>query len=141
MRDFISRLFNHVRVSDVRVREDTDPDGDDVFRIDVIFDGTSSAASRAASGYRASDHRAARAACLDKTTIAKFPREIQEFSDAFVQLQLKRHEVDYDPDATMYDPAVLADIASVETVIGELSDVPLRHRRACAAWVMFKRRN
>lgn len=36
-----SRLFNHVRVSDVRVREDTDFDGDDLLRIDVIFEGTS----------------------------------------------------------------------------------------------------
>jgi hypothetical protein len=67
-------------------------------------------------------------------TIAKFPREIQEFSDAFVQLQLKRHEADDDPDATMHKSAVLADIAFVETVIGELSNVALKHRRAFAAW-------
>jgi hypothetical protein len=43
---------------------------------------------------------------------------------------LKRHEADYDPDATMYKSAVLADIAFVETVIEELSDVPLCPRRA-----------
>ena len=36
-----SRLFNDVRISDVRVREDTDFDGDDILRIDVIFEGTS----------------------------------------------------------------------------------------------------
>jgi hypothetical protein len=35
-----SRLFSHVRVSDVRVREDTDFDGDDILRIDVIYEGT-----------------------------------------------------------------------------------------------------
>jgi hypothetical protein len=73
--------------------------------------------------------------------IAKFPREIQEFSRAFVQLQLKRHEADYDPDATMYKSAALANIAIVETVIKEFSNVPLKHRRAFAAWVMFKKRN
>jgi hypothetical protein len=73
--------------------------------------------------------------------IAKFPREIQEFSRAFVQLQLKRHEADYDPDATMYNSAALANIAIVETLIKEFSNVPLKHRRAFAAWVMFKKRN
>jgi len=73
--------------------------------------------------------------------IAKFPREIQEFSRAFVQLQLKRHEADYDPEATMYKSAALANIAIVETVIKEFSNVPLKHRRAFAAWVMFKKRN
>ena len=41
VKETLSRQFSHVRVSDVRVREDTDPDGDDVLRIDVIFDGTS----------------------------------------------------------------------------------------------------
>ena len=35
-----SRLFSHVRVTDVRVREDTDFDGDDILRIDVIYEGT-----------------------------------------------------------------------------------------------------
>jgi hypothetical protein len=35
-----SRLFSHVRVCDVRVREDTDFDGEDILRIDVIYEGT-----------------------------------------------------------------------------------------------------
>ncbi|HEV7600486.1 MAG TPA: hypothetical protein VGO49_09535 [Bradyrhizobium sp.] len=35
----------------------------------------------------------------------------------------------------------LADIAFVETVIGELSNVALKHRRAFAAWMMFKKLN
>jgi hypothetical protein len=35
-----SFLFSHVRVCDVRVREDTDFDGEDILRIDVIYDGT-----------------------------------------------------------------------------------------------------
>jgi hypothetical protein len=73
--------------------------------------------------------------------IAKFPREIREFSRAFVQLQLKRNEADYDPDATMYKSAAPANIAIVETVIKEFSNVPIKHRRAFAAWVMFKKRN
>jgi hypothetical protein len=35
-----SRLFSHVRVCDVRVREDTAFYGDDILRIDVIYEGT-----------------------------------------------------------------------------------------------------
>jgi hypothetical protein len=35
-----SQLFSHVRVCDVRVREDTAFYGDDILRIDVIYDGT-----------------------------------------------------------------------------------------------------
>jgi hypothetical protein len=34
-----SRLFSHVRVIDVRVREDTAFYGDDILRIDVIYEG------------------------------------------------------------------------------------------------------
>jgi hypothetical protein len=91
--------------------------------------------------YRALDHGTARSACSSKTMIAKFPREIQDFSDVFVQLQSKRHQADYDPDATTYKSVVLVNITIVETVIRELSNVPLKHRRAFAAWVMFRKRN
>jgi hypothetical protein len=35
-----SHLFSHVRICEVRVREDTDFDGGDILRIDVIYDGT-----------------------------------------------------------------------------------------------------
>jgi hypothetical protein len=40
VKETLTRQFSHVRVSDVRVREDTDSDGGEVLRIDVIFDGT-----------------------------------------------------------------------------------------------------
>jgi uncharacterized protein (UPF0332 family) len=110
---------------------------------DLLIGGSGSKRSKPAWSqvYRALDHGTARSACANETMIAKFPREIQDFSDAFVQLQSKRHQADYDPDATMHKSVVLADIASVETVIKELSNVPLKHRRAFAAWVMFKKRN
>jgi hypothetical protein len=110
---------------------------------DLLIGGPGSKRSKPAWSqvYRALDHGAAKSACANETMIAKFPREIQEFSRAFVQLQLKRHEADYDPDATMYKSAALANIAIVETVIKEFSNVPLKHRRAFAAWVMFKKRN
>jgi hypothetical protein len=185
-----SRLFSHVRVCDVQVREDTDFDGEDILRIDVIYEGVAkdldgkklagfirhlrprrnkytnprcrcfpsfrgristatsvfpldlldtahdlvslrsgrpkqghlrrsissayyamfhalmrccadlliggSGSNRSKPAwsqvYRALDHGAARSACSNETMIAKFPREIQDFSNAFVQLQSKRHQ-------------------------------------------------
>ena len=39
VKETLTRQFSHVRVSDVRVREDSD--GGEVLRIEVIFDGTS----------------------------------------------------------------------------------------------------
>jgi hypothetical protein len=110
---------------------------------DLLIGGSGSKRSRPAwrQVYRALDHGTAKSACSNETIIAKFPREIQDFSNAFVQLQSKRHRADYDPDATMHKSVVLADIAGVETVIKELSNVPLKHRRAFAAWVTFRKRN
>jgi hypothetical protein len=109
---------------------------------DGLIGGSGSKRSKSAWSqvYRALGHGTAKSACMDKATIAKFPREIQEFSRAFVQLQLKRREADHDPDATTYKSAVLTDIAIVEAVISEFSNVALKHRRAFAAWVMFKKR-
>jgi hypothetical protein len=40
----------------------------------------------------------------------------------------------------MYKSAALANIAIVETVIKEFSNVPIKHRRAFIAWMMFKKR-
>jgi hypothetical protein len=110
---------------------------------DLLIGGSGSKRSMPAWSqvYRALDHGNAKSACANKPMIAKFPREIQEFSRAFVQLQSERHQADYDPDAMLYKSAALANIAIVETVILELSNVPLKHRRAFAAWVMFRKRN
>jgi hypothetical protein len=41
----------------------------------------------------------------------------------------------------MHKSVVIANIAIVETVIREFANVPLKHRRAFAAWVIFKKRN
>jgi hypothetical protein len=41
VKETLTRQFSHVRVSDVGVCQTTDPDGGEVLRIDVIFDGTS----------------------------------------------------------------------------------------------------
>jgi uncharacterized protein (UPF0332 family) len=63
---------------------------------DLLIGGPGSKRSKPAWSqvYRALDHGTAKSACANETMIAKFPREIQEFSRAFVELQLKRHEAD-----------------------------------------------
>jgi hypothetical protein len=37
--DTLSSRFDRIRIVDVRIREDVDSDGDELLRIDVIFDG------------------------------------------------------------------------------------------------------
>ena len=39
VRDTLADDFDHIRIVDVRVSEDVDSDGDDVLRIDIIFEG------------------------------------------------------------------------------------------------------
>jgi hypothetical protein len=39
VRDTLSNDFDHIRIVDVRVRDDVDSDGSDVLRIDIIFEG------------------------------------------------------------------------------------------------------
>ena len=69
-----------------------------------------------------------------------FPREIEDFANAFVTMQAKRHEADYDPNSTFYKSAVEQDIADVEDVIDRFRSAPPKDRRAFAAFVLFKKR-
>jgi hypothetical protein len=55
--------------------------------------------------YRALDHGAAKAACENKTTMGKFPQSIQDFANNFVQMQIKRHDADYNPDCKLFKSA------------------------------------
>jgi hypothetical protein len=87
--------------------------------------------------YRSLEHGPARNACQDGR-MTRFPREIQDFADAFVSMQAKRHAADYDPIGRAYKSAVLIDIASVEAVMDGFENAPLKDRRAFAAWVLFK---
>jgi hypothetical protein len=72
--------------------------------------------------------------------MALFPQEIQDFANAFVTMQEKRHAADYDPQHTATKSEVLVDIQTVEQVIAGFENASLRDRRAFAAWVMFKDR-
>jgi uncharacterized protein (UPF0332 family) len=90
--------------------------------------------------YRALDHGFAKQACQNKQMIAKFPKEIQDFANMFVMMQIERHDADYDPDQRLFKSAVLNNIAACEAVMTDFTNAPVKDRRAFAALVLLKKR-
>jgi uncharacterized protein (UPF0332 family) len=89
--------------------------------------------------YRALDHGAAATACRN-SALTKFPKDIEDFGNAFVAMQDKRHRADYDPHAKFTKSEVLNDIALVEKAITDFDNCDAKDRRAFCAFVLFKRR-
>lgn len=109
---------------------------------DLLVGGKSATRSEEAwiQVYRALEHGAAKTACKNQGIIKKFPREIEDFANAFVTMQTKRHKADYDPSETLYKSSVIQDIANVRGVISGFQGVSVKDRRAFAAYVLFKTR-
>jgi hypothetical protein len=76
-----------------------------------------------------------------KAVLAKFPKEIQDFANVFLQMQIKRDDADYNPDRTVFKSSVLTDISMAEASIEVFNKAPIQDRRAFAAFVMLKQRN
>jgi hypothetical protein len=91
--------------------------------------------------YRALEHRNAKNRCADDKIIPKFPQAIQDFANAFVTMQIKRHLADYDPFVTLYKSEVRQDLAEAKDVISRFVRVSARNRRAFAAHVLLAKRN
>lgn len=72
--------------------------------------------------------------------ISRFPPEIQEFGEMFVEMQQQRHEADYDPDAAYYRDEALQLIDGVENTITQFDGVPSIDKRAFAVYVLFRLR-
>ncbi len=72
--------------------------------------------------------------------MAKFPKAIEDFANAFVVMQAKRHAADYDPGVRLSKSEVAADIAAAREAIIRFLAEPIKDRRAFAAHVLFKRR-
>jgi hypothetical protein len=72
--------------------------------------------------------------------VTKFPKEIEDFANAFLAMQDKRHSADYDPHAKFTKSEVLTDIALVEKAITDFEATDAKDRRAFCAHVLFKRR-
>lgn len=87
--------------------------------------------------YRAIEHGTARAACVDKR-IVRFPVEIQDFANAFLTMQAKRHKADYDPYARFTKSEVFHDIATARQAISGFYRAPVEERRAFCVWVLLK---
>lgn len=107
----------------------------------LMVGGVGAAKSSAAwrQTYRALEHGVAKNACKDKI-VALFPKAVEDFANAFVTLQEKRHAADYDPHLKLTKSEVKADISVVRQVIADFMKVPIKHRRAFAAHVLFKKR-
>ena len=90
--------------------------------------------------YRALEHGLAKSNCRNKGFISKFPQEIEDFANAFVALQEKRHLADYDPSARFTKLEVQRDIEAARAIVEGFQAARTKHRRAFAAYVLFKTR-
>lgn len=108
---------------------------------DLLIGGAGSERSKSAwhQVYRALEHGHARNCCKNGK-LCLFPKEIQDFANIFVSMQAKRHKADYDPHEKVFKSAVQTDLDLVDTVIDGFQSVPLKDRRAFAAFVLFKSR-
>ena len=116
---------------------------------DMIVGGSGSSRSVPAwrQAYRALRHGTVRQRCERSGIIARFPSEIQDFAEQFVDMQKKRHTADYDPYA-MRNPItnfvksdVIQDILVTEGIIHRFNQCPARDRRAFAVYVLLDVRN
>lgn len=91
--------------------------------------------------YRALEHGAARQRCNRAAIIQKFPEEVQDFADKFVDMQQKRHQADYDPEADYDKNFVLQDISDIAEAIAKFQQVPVKDRRAFAVYLLLPLRS
>jgi len=70
--------------------------------------------------------------------MSKFPKSIEDFGNAFVTMQIKRHEADYDPEERFKKSEVLQDIDNAELVIVEFIKAAVKDRRAFATYTLLR---
>ncbi len=90
--------------------------------------------------YRSLEHGFVKSQCKQKTTVAKFPDHIQDFAALFVDIQVKRHDADYDPSTTFLKSDVMAELLSIKNTIVAFQEVAVRDRRAFCVFVLLKDR-
>ena len=89
--------------------------------------------------YRAPEHGRAKSQCQNRA-ILRFPAEICNFGEKFVEMQQYRHSADYASEASFVREEVLQMIDEAEQAISEFDDVPSIDRRAFAVYVLFRSR-
>ncbi len=109
------------------------------------FIGTANAATRAQSAwrqaYRAVEHGRAKNQCKNNAVMGRFPAEIQDFANQFVDAQERRHEADYDPFSKFTRHDVLIAIDAANTAIKKLKEPNIKHRKAFAVWTTMRNRS
>ena len=108
---------------------------------DTLVGGPSANRSEAAwtQVYRSVEHGSARSRCANQRMMERFPDEIQGFARLFVELQIARHEADYNPDPEFefYKDAVLQNIIDAEYQLQRFAEAPIRDRRAFAVYILM----
>jgi len=77
---------------------------------------------------------------MNKSMMAKFPKDIEDFASQFKTLQEKRHKADYDPFERFTLTDAETSIAAAELAIKRFQKSPIKDRRAFAAWTAMKNR-
>ena len=91
--------------------------------------------------YRSHEHGFVKSQCRGTTSVvARFPQPVQDNANAFVEIQVARHLADYDPLHRLVRSEVKAEIDRAEQIIKDFRKLPIRDRRAFAAWITLKNR-
>ena len=88
--------------------------------------------------YRALEHGHAKNQCSNWRVLSRFPRQVQEFAELFVDIQHHRQEADYNPDARFSRSDVLVFIDQAKKVLSEFADTDARDQQAFAVHVLFR---
>lgn len=72
--------------------------------------------------------------------VSRFPADIQDFANCFVAAQRKRHDADYNPSIVLTRSEVIFEIDAMESAIEKFRGVPIKDKRAFAAYVLLKKR-
>lgn len=90
--------------------------------------------------YRSLEHGYARSQCKNQATLKKFPKEIEDFANHFIAMQIKRHDADYDPEKSFSKSEVWSDFRTTKSIITSFRMASTRDRRAFCAYVLLKER-
>jgi uncharacterized protein (UPF0332 family) len=116
---------------------------------DEFVGRTKRTAPRYALVYRSVDHRAFKTLCEHVRTSTPAPKiraflppstadtKLQEFAEAFLELQQKRHSADYDPSIQVKTSDALLAISVARSAIGKFSQSTPARRKAFLTLLLF----
>ncbi len=108
-----------------------------------LFVGTSAAVRRSPvwiQTYRSLEHGFAKQQCNRIGATQSFDAGIVRFAEAFVIMQEKRHDADYNPAETFYRSTVHTWVGQVEQALSGFRKAPRADRRAFLAFVIHRTR-